>query len=596
MTDHSSPAGGAGENQPPAQPGQFGPPQPHTAAGQQPHAPQQQQQPHAPHQAQPQQGQQVPPQAPAPYGYPAAHTPAAPAAPVAAQPPMASEAARAQVAAAWTRRAPQAAVPPSEAAVPALPPRRNASSDAAKQDKKDRREQARAERKAAYEAKKAERESRKRGGTPTPAPVAAAPVGTAASVGGSAPAGASTAAAPASASPTSAGAGFGVPRPGGRLPATGRGTHVALRATLLVTTCVFALGSCGVVGLAIGSSSSAPTASLDKKDVQRYRLTEYPTQAAGTFAEKYATLCLTYDPKTADERREELARYATSGVDRDCGWNGQGVQSVTAATWDGSVEELPEYGKNGRYLGVQVTLSTGRVTTVSVPVYVANPASGSGLRVVGDIGEMPLPDRGTAPVVDRDDELVDDALSDQLKAQVMPGYFTAWGASDATAMSRFTTPDATAAATSGLAGTLSAPEVEKVEALAPAGTEDGDTITYKYGQSVRVRVTVIWGGAGAQGATGQDTTPQVKRSYRVTVVNTAQGWFIKDVRGAVLDPAGGSGDGDEPTASPSPGAPSAGTTTPPATGAATPPAAPPAKPPATKPATKPSTKPAGQKS
>lgn len=593
MTDHSSPAGGAGGNQPPAQPGQFGPP--HMAAGQQPPAQQQAQQPHQgqqpqpPHQAQ----QQIPPQAPAPYGYPPAHTQAAPA-PAAPQPPMASEAARAQVAAAWTRRAPQAAVPPAEAAVPALPPRRNAPSDGAKQDKKDRREQARAERKAAYEAKKAERESRKRGGTPAPAAPAAAsaPVGTPASapggVSGQAPAPAG------SASPSSAGAAFAVPRPGGRLPATGRGTHVALRATLLITTCVFALGSCGVVGLAIGSSSSAPTASLDTKDVQRYRLTEYPTQAAGTFAEKYATLCLTYDPKTADQRREELARYATSGVDRDCGWNGQGEQRVTAATWDGSVEELPEYGKNGRYLGVQVTLSTGRVTTVSVPVFVANPAAGSGLRVVGDIGEMPLPGRGTAPEVDRDDEIVDDTLSDQLKAQVLPGYFTAWGASDSTAMSRFTTPDATAAATSGLAGALSAPEVTTVEALAPAGTEDGDTITYKYGQSVRVRVTVVWGEAGDEGATGEAAAPQVKRSYRVTVVNTAQGWFIKDVRGAVLDPAGGSGDGDEPSASPSPGqaTPSAGTSTPPATGAATPPA----KPQATKPANKPSTKPAGQKS
>ncbi|MFD3945085.1 conjugal transfer protein [Streptomyces sp. NPDC058579] len=569
MTDHNSPAGGNGGNQPPVQPGQFGPP--NMPAGQQ----------QQPQQQQAQQPQQVPPQAPGPYGYPA---PAAQGPASAQQPPMASEAARAQVAAAWTRRAPQAAVPPGEAAVPSLPPRQSPAPGAAGPSKKDRREQARLERKAAYEAKKAQRESRKRGGAPAATPTHASP---AMAVGASSHApGATTTPAGTPAGATAhpaAGASFDIPRPGGRLPATGRGTHVALRATLLFTTCAFALGSCGVVGLAIGKSSSAPTAALDKKDVQKYRLTEFPTRAAATFAERYATLCLSYEPKDAEQRREELARYATSGVDRDCGWNGQGTQSVSSAVWDGSVEDLPEYGKNGRYLGVQVTLSTGRVTTVSVPVYVANPASGAGLRVVGDVGEMPLPGRGTAPEVDRDAEVVDSTLSDQLKAQVLPGYFTAWGASDATAMSRFTAPDATAAATSGLAGALSAPQVQTVEALAPAGTEGGGAIAYKYGQTVPVRVMVVWGGAGAEGAPGQETTPQFKRSYRLTVVNTAQGWFIKDVRGAVLDPAGGQGDGDAaaPSATPSPGQqtpPAGGTTTPPpATGAA--------KPPATKPAT-----------
>ncbi|MFC8273353.1 conjugal transfer protein [Streptomyces sp. NPDC057271] len=559
MTDHNSPAGGAGGNQPPAQPGQFGPP--NTPAGQQP------QQPH--------QGQA--PQAPGPYGYPAQAAPA--------QQQMASEAARAQVAAAWTRRAPQAAVPPGEAAVPTLPPRQNSPAAGAAQSKKDRREQARAERKAAYEAKRAAKENRKGGGSSGPRPAT-----TASSVPTAGPAHMPASAhAPASvgtsgpAAHSSPGAGFDIPRPGGRLPTQGRRTHVALRATLLFTTCAFALGSCGVVGLAIGKSSSAPTAALDKKDVQKYRLTEFPTRSAATFAEKYATLCLTYDPKNADQRRDELARYTTTGVDRECGWNGQGTQTVTGAAWDGSVEDLPEYGKNGRYLGVQVTLSTGRVTTVSVPVYVANPAAGSGLRVVGDVGEMPLPVRGTAPEVDRDAEIIDDTLSDQLKAQVLPGYFTAWGASDDTAMSRFTTPDATAAATTGLAGALAAPTVQTVEALAPAGTEDGDQATYKYGQSVPVRVEVVWDGARTENATGEPTTTEVKRSYRLTVVNTAQGWFIKDVRGAVLDPAGGQGDADAdaPSATPSPGesTPSVGATTtpPPATGAA--------KPPATKPAT-----------
>ncbi|MGX2993622.1 conjugal transfer protein [Streptomyces sp. JNUCC 64] len=535
MTDQHSPAGGDDGTRPPAGPGQFGAPD-HTAWQQ--------------------------PQAPAPYGRPQQP-----------QPPAASEAARAQVAAAWTRRAPQAAVPPAEAAVPPLPPRAGrptgSAQDAkatAKADKRERRERERAERKAAYERKKAEREARKsgrRGDTPAavPPPVGTAAVGTPT---GTAPGAATTSGAagrtgaPGAATRGAAGGadgavragGFDVPRPGGRLPSRGRRTHVALRATLLVTTCAFALGSCGVVGLVIGKSSSTPTAALDAEDVRRYQLTEFPTRAAATFAEKYATLCLTHDPKAADRRRAEMARYTTAGVDADCGWNGRGTQRVTLATWDGGIEALPEYGKNGRYLNVQVTLATGRVTSVSVPVFVTDPATGSGLRVVGDVGEMPLPARGEAPEVDRQDEVVDDTLSDQLKAKVLPGYFTAWGGSDTTAMSRFTTSDATVTATTGLAGALVRPRVETVEALAPAGSDGDGEIVHRNGQTVAVRVTVLWDGPDgkadeARKDGGEPTVPEVRRSYRLKVVNTAQGWFIKDVRGAVLDPTGGSGDADE---------------------------------------------------
>lgn len=52
----------------------------------------------------------------------------------------------------------------------------------------------------------------------------------------------------------------------------------------------------------------------------------------------------------------------------------------------------------------------------------------------------------------------------------------------------------------------------------------------------------------------------VRRAYRMTMVNTAQGWFIKDVRGGVLDAEGGRADGDSDsdtatgTAAPSAGA------------------------------------------
>ncbi|WP_149825784.1 conjugal transfer protein [Streptomyces tailanensis] len=531
MTDHNSPAGAVGGGQPSGQPGSFGPPQqPHQQAWQ---AQGQGQHPAAPHQAQPPAPQPTHPQ---PQQLP-------------------SDAARAQVAAAWVRNTPQA----GQAAVPALPPRETRP---ASESKKEKRERERAARKAAYEQKKAAKEQRKKGGTAaSPAAAAPQPVAPTANAPASAPqppaagnhtltlrtrptapAGASasattgTAPSPAAAKPAPA-RDFDVPKPGGRAPAGGRRTHVALRATLLITTCVFALGSCGVMGLVVGASSGSVTAGLDSDDVAKYRLTEFPTQQAATFAEQYALLCMTYSPETEADRRENLARYASSGVDSECGWSGEGSSTALSAVWDGTLEELPEYGDRGRYLGIQVRSDDGSLTTLTVPVYVKDLATGEGMRVAGDVGQMPLPARADVPEIDKD-EVVDDELAAQLKEKVLPGYFEAWGASDSTAMARFAAPGATQVATAGLAGRLTDPTIDNVVALVPKSLQGADSYTYSNGQAVQLRVGVTWG--DPKGAT-------VSRAYRMTVVNTAQGWFIKDIRGGVLDAEGGRADSDEAT-------------------------------------------------
>ncbi|MFH9550663.1 conjugal transfer protein [Streptomyces sp. NPDC017435] len=519
MTDHNSPAGAVGEGQPSGQPGSFGPsqqPQQHAWQGQGNQAP-------APQQPQ----------------------------------PLPSDAARAQVAAAWVRSTPRA----GQAAVPSLPPRETRPQG---ESKKEKRERERAARKAAYEQKKAEKEQRKRGGAakpaaatvqsplPTPAaqhpPVhghqAAAPAPSAASpppvagTGTTAPAGGGLH--PGHSVPKALPArDFDVPKPGGRISGGGRRTHVALRATLLITTCVFALGSCGVMGLVIGKSSGTTTAGLDASDATRYRLTEFPTEQAAAFAEQYAQLCMTFSPDTSSARRTDLARYTSAGVDPDCGWSGEGTSKAVSVTWDGTAEKLPEYGDHGRYLGVQVRTDDGTLTTLTVPVYVQNLATGEGMRVSGDVGQMPLPAAADVPEVDQGDEVVDDTLSTQLQKEVLPGYFEAWGASNATAMARFLTPDATLTATTGLAGRLTGPQIGTVVALVPTSAQDSKPYTYDAGQAVQVRVAVDW--TDSKGVA-------VRRAYRMTIVNTAQGWFVKDVRGGVLDAEGGRADSDSDSA------------------------------------------------
>ncbi|WP_078947845.1 conjugal transfer protein [Streptomyces griseus] len=539
MTDHNSPAGAVGGGQPSGQPGSFGPPQQPQqqtwqAQGQGRQAP-------APHAANPQ-PQPLPQQLP-------------------------SDAARAQVAAAWVRNTPRA----GQAAVPSLPPRETRPQD---ESKKEKRERERAARKAAYEQKKAEKQQRKRGGTatagtapapavtsrPTPqAPAANAPTGSPRPTTATAPAAHSTAPrtttpAVGTSQPVPARE-FDVPKPGGRISGGGRRTHVALRATLLITTCVLALGSCGVMGLVVGKSSGKTTAGLDTADAARYRLTEFPTEQAAAFAEQYAQLCMTFSPNTSSTRRTNLARYISAGVDPNCGWSGEGVGRAVSATWDGTAEKLPEYGDHGRYIGVQVRSADGTLTTLTVPVYVKDLKTGEGMRVAGDVGQMPMPASADVPEVDQGDEVVDDALSTQLQQKVLPGYFEAWGASDTTAMARFITSDASLTATTGLAGHLTNPQVGTVVALVPASVQDTKPYAYSAEQSVQVRVAVDW--KDTRGVT-------VRRSYRMTMVNTAQGWFIKDIRGGVIDAEGGRADSDTGSA------PSAGTASPSATASGAP--------------------------
>ncbi len=273
---------------------------------------------------------------------------------------------------------------------------------------------------------------------------------------------------------------------------------MALRATLLITTCLFALGSCGVMGLVVGRSSGAGTAGLDAADAARYRLTEFPTQQAATFAEQYAMLCLTYSPDGASKRRDSLARYASSGVDPECGWSGEGTSKAVSAVWDGTSEKLAEYGDHGRYLGIQVRTDEGDLTTLTVPVYVKDLASGEGMRVAGDIGEMPMPGRANVPELDKDDEVVDTSLSQQLQEKVLPGYFEAWGASDSTAMARFTAPGATLSATAGLAGRLTGPKVGTAEALVPANVQDTKPYAYRPVSPCRCE----WSSTGARERAG----------------------------------------------------------------------------------------------
>jgi hypothetical protein len=336
---------------------------------------------------------------------------------------------------------------------------------------------------------------------------------------------------------------FDVPPPGRRFSG-GRGTHAGVRVALILTTCLLALGIVGYIAFSFGvATMRANTYRLSPQDVGRYNLTDFPLAQAGRFAADYARLCLTHSstPGAAEQREAQLARFVSSGTDASCGWNGEGVQTVTDASWTGASEPITIQGYAGhaRMMVVRVLTSAGS-RVVTVPVYVADLASGEGMRIVGDIGEMPQPRLVPAPkptAVPADDSALAEALT---SGQFFQQFFAAWGASNSAALQRFVTPDASTTARAGLSGTLRQPQIAKAQVFFPSQADaDNENFEWRTGMVAEAWVWVTWSNpaAGAKATEG--------RAYRLQLVmttqaaNPAQEWAVRDVSGGVPDLAGG---------------------------------------------------------
>ncbi|MDW4912504.1 conjugal transfer protein [Streptomyces californicus] len=325
-----------------------------------------------------------------------------------------------------------------------------------------------------------------------------------------------------------AGAGdrFDVPRPGGRLSG-GRGTHVAARMTALVSVSLLALGAVGVMAYTAGHPAPVETGITDE-EVSKYRLTPFPVERAIAFADRYARLCANQNPEQADQRRQAIARLSSAGVDPTCGWDGKGNQVVAYSVWSGVIEPIAEYPEHGFYIGIQVQLTTGGLRTLSVPVWVDDLKSGNGMRVVGDVGTLPQPDPATPPAV-KDPLEADSALSTELQGKLFADFFTSWGASNGTTLSRYVAPGASTSARAGLRGALGSPQVSDVQVLLPKGVGATDGHEWGVDDVTWARVSVRW----------KPGSGHVTERYRVQIVLTDQGWFVKDIRAGVIDQEGG---------------------------------------------------------
>ncbi|MGW0231317.1 conjugal transfer protein [Actinopolymorpha singaporensis] len=336
---------------------------------------------------------------------------------------------------------------------------------------------------------------------------------------------------------------FDVPAPGRRFSG-GRAAHTGLRVALVLTACLLALGVVAYSAFALGVSTGRDNSPrLSGADLARYRLTAFPTAEAGQFAADYARLCFTHDPTPGanDAREQRLARYVSGGTDPRCGWNGEGSQSVVDAAWTGESEpiDVPGLQGNARMMTVRVLTDSGSSRIVTVPVYVADLAHANGMRIVGDIGEMPQPNLAAPPAV-KPPSATDSRLSEALtQGQFFEQFFTAWGASDRPALQRLVTPDATARTTAGLNRILAGPTIQEARVFLPKGADPSTPYDWKTGQTTQAWVWVVWQTPG-EGSKATET-----RGYRLQLVKTTQAssptqeWAVRDIQGGIPDVKGG---------------------------------------------------------
>ncbi len=336
---------------------------------------------------------------------------------------------------------------------------------------------------------------------------------------------------------------FDVPAPGRRFSG-GRAAHAGLRVALVVTACLLALGAVAYAAFAVGISTGRDnTYRLSAADLARYRLSAFPAAEAGQFAADFARLCFTHDPTPGanDARERQLARYVSGGTDPRCGWNGEGSQSVVDATYTGDSEpiDVPGLQGNARMMTVRVLTDSGSSRIVTVPVYVADLANANGMRIVGDIGEMPQPNLAAAPEV-KPPSATDSRLSEALtQGQFFQQFFAAWGASDGPALQRFVTPDATARTRAGLNRVLTSPAIQEARVFLPKGADPSTPYDWKTRQTTQAWVWVVWQTPG-EGPKATET-----RGYRLQLVKTTQAssptqeWAVRDIQGGIPDVKGG---------------------------------------------------------
>lgn len=330
-----------------------------------------------------------------------------------------------------------------------------------------------------------------------------------------------------------------VPAPGGRNKPDGHKTTILTRSLVLGTGCLLLLASCGVgsyVGIA-NTRVAAHRSTVTTGDLtDKYHLSTWDQAAGAAFASRYLDVCLTRytQTKTASSPQQETNRASafqsmSVGVeDQSCVSTAPSIpRAVTSMTYTGQTTPVPNM-PGAKFVTIQAATSDGVIENYSVPVWFASPVAGTGPRVVGSIGVIPLTRLGVPNPDSITGRTQDAALATQLKAQFVPQFFTAWATSSAT-LTQFLAPGASPSAATGLSGSLTAPTVQAVTVYPEKSTwpkNTGGTFRYQDGSTAEMDVSVD------MTAPGGNTMPGL--GYRVSMIQTNGHWFVQDVQAGLV--------------------------------------------------------------
>lgn len=241
--------------------------------------------------------------------------------------------------------------------------------------------------------------------------------------------------------------------------------------------------------------------------------TGFPTRSAEAFAIRFAREYLTYSEASKDTRDQTLALYAPDAAAGRFGFAPERDQAVISGPVVAGKPEMID--RNNAVITIAAQVTGGTWLYLAVPVY----ADESGAMVVSG------PPAFVAPPAQADNPGLpgvgpsDSELADTLIRDVLTGYFTAWARSDSTAVARYTTPDATPEATTGLGGAVTLARITSVKV-----SRDGGRIREGI-------VELVW---------SAEKTGSYSQSYRITVTQADDGrWYVHDLKGGVVTPGSG---------------------------------------------------------
>lgn len=303
----------------------------------------------------------------------------------------------------------------------------------------------------------------------------------------------------------------------------------------------------GLLGVGLIANSDDRSAPITPEEARKYGLDDYNVDAAMGLISPYLRLCLnrTENSKYPADREDQLKRMASVN-DPACNVSSGSSEEKSPVRTVGLVEfagqTSPVEGITGaRYVSVSVIAVDGSTSWWVVPVYLSDPITGAGPRVIGNIGIIPAPRPG-APNPSETPPETDEDLAGQLSASFLPEFMTAWSGSTAT-LPQFLAPAATEPAKTGLYGALTNVEVDAVTVHPPeSAIADNGEITYIDGDRVTATVTI----------TAQSGGIPTAAAYRLTLERSGAHWFVVDIAGATAVPGDGNSVEPPPANTPSP--------------------------------------------